>query len=77
MFTNNSTNTDFINFIAPFSKSCNECNSGIIKGGNRLLIVFITFERLVVDVENDGRKSIKRSLNEHDRDKLKDIYIVD
>jgi len=36
----------------------------------------ITFERADVDVENGRRKSIKRSLHEHGREKLKDIYIA-
>ena len=46
-------------------------------GGHRLLKKDITFESVVVDVENCLRKSIKRSLNEYGRENVINIYIAD
>jgi len=37
----------------------------------------ITFERVVIDVENGRRKWIKRLLHKHGREKLKYLYIAD
>ena len=45
------------------------------KGRHWLLFYFITFESVVVDVENGRRKSIKRLVQEYDSENVKYIYI--
>jgi len=46
------------------------------KGGHRLLKKVITFESVVVDVENGRPKSIKRLLHEYDSEHVKYVYIA-
>ena len=45
------------------------------KGRHWLLFYFITFESVVVDVENGRRQSIKRLVQEYDSENVKYIYI--